>query len=156
MNREHTVKLFIIIQQALVIIGIACVTLSLAQLGDASENASNQEKQTRTKEDIEKMQTEKQVSMKKLNNLESVPRAVSHMGALEGCLNYLGIEVSPSVTFFGGKTLNLYDGLSLCEKFQLSEGTCLKRKKHCQRLSSSKSEVLTYYPIVCWRGCRSK
>ncbi|MBC8228041.1 hypothetical protein H8E77_00645 [bacterium] len=37
--------------------------------------------------------------MKKLNNLEFVPRAVSHMGALEGCLNYLGIEVSPGWLF---------------------------------------------------------
>jgi len=107
MNKKHT--LFVTIRQALVIIGITCVILSfcrnsdlatktklsLAQLGNASENASNQEKQTKTKKDIEKMQTEKQVSMKKLNDLEFVPRAVSHMGALEGCLKYLGIDVSP-------------------------------------------------------------
>jgi len=95
MNKKHTLKLFIIIQQALVIIGITGVILSPAQLGDAFQNGSNQERQTKTKEDIEKMQTEKQVGMKKLNDLEFVPRAVSHMGALEGCLKYLGINVSP-------------------------------------------------------------
>lgn len=84
------------IQQALVIIGIACVMLSLAQLEDASQNESNQEEQTKIKkEKVKKMQTEKQSNQKKLNNLKFVPRATSHMGALEGCLNYLGIDVSP-------------------------------------------------------------
>ena len=37
--------------------------------------------------------------MKKLDNLNFVPRATSHMGALEGCLKYLGIEVSPGWLF---------------------------------------------------------
>ena len=33
--------------------------------------------------------------MKKIDNLDFSPRATSHMGALEGCLKYLGIDVSP-------------------------------------------------------------
>jgi len=130
MNRKHTLKLFIIIQQVLVIIGITGVILSLAQLGDASlpsfrrnstlatktnQNASNQEKQTKTKEDIEKMQTEKQVSMKKLNNPKFVPRAVSHMGCIEGCLKYLGIDVSPGWLYGStGHAFVMSIGTDLC------------------------------------------
>jgi hypothetical protein len=37
--------------------------------------------------------------MKKIEGLEFVPRATSHIGALEGCLRHLGIEISPGWLF---------------------------------------------------------
>ena len=48
-------------------------------------------------EEIEKALAllEKGEGLKKLDNLAFVSRAVSHMGALEGCLKYLGVDVSP-------------------------------------------------------------
>lgn len=53
--------------------------------------------------------------MNKLNNLEFVPRATSHIGALEGCLKYLGIEVSPGWLFGStGHAFILNIGDDLC------------------------------------------
>ncbi len=38
---------------------------------------------------------------KKLAGLEWVPRTVSHMGCLEGCVRYLGLEISPAWLYGG-------------------------------------------------------
>jgi hypothetical protein len=54
-------------------------------------------------------------AMKKLDNLDFVPRATSHMGALEGCLKYLGIEISPGWLYGStGHAFILNIGTDLC------------------------------------------
>jgi hypothetical protein len=41
----------------------------------------------------------KEIKMKKLENLRNVQRWTTHMGAIEGCLKYLGMDISPAWLF---------------------------------------------------------
>jgi len=76
MNRKRSAR------EVLVAIGIAFAILSLAQLGNTYGTDGKEV-----------------VCMRKIYNLDFVPRAASHMGAIEGCLKYLGIDVSPGWLF---------------------------------------------------------
>jgi hypothetical protein len=52
--------------------------------------------------------------MRALENCRWVPRWVAHLGAVKGCLNYLGIEMSDA-WLYGGTghafVLNVHEGL---------------------------------------------
>jgi hypothetical protein len=52
-------------------------------------------------EDPEDKPFERKKRMKKLENLKWVPKWVSHMGCLKGCLDYLSIEISDAWLFGG-------------------------------------------------------
>ena len=68
--------------------------MALAELKIVLENANMSEEKKIVIDGVDRYH-----GMKKIEGLEFVPRATSHIGALEGCLKYLGIEVSSGWLF---------------------------------------------------------